>query len=116
MSQHPRLAIHIRDYDVIVILAEQQLRAIRGVCDSGKGTSLQSFGRISRSTRRSEVLKNLSGDGIEYDDWLRRAHQQYGTAMRDAVRIEYDGLGAYRRSKFNNSSGWGQCLVIRHYN
>jgi hypothetical protein len=116
MGQKTCLAVHIGNNDVVIVLAEEQLRPVGGVGDSGERSGLQPLGRISRSARRNEALKNLSGHGIKYDDRLRRSHQQHGASMRGTIWIERKRLGAYGRSEFDDPSSRGQPLVVRDDN
>ena len=113
VGQKARLRVHIRDDDVVVVLAEEQLLAVRGIGDAGEGPRFAGDGFRASHKRGNEALKNLSGHGIEHDDRLGRTHQQDGAAIGLGIRIERNGLGAHRRAEFNDLAGGRQRLVVR---
>ena len=71
--------------NVAVVLAEEQVRAIRRVCDS--------VGAARRRAAVLDILKDSAGLGVEDSDGLWRAHLQDGGGVI-AKGVESDGLGA----------------------
>src|SRR5581483_11218392 len=109
----PGLRIHIRDDDMIIILAEEQLGAVRGIGDTGEGAGFVEREGGAVHGCRDESLEDLASGGIEYDYRLWRAHEQHRAAFSLAIRIERYGFGAHRRSKLHNFSGGRQGLIVR---
>ncbi len=70
VGQKTRLRVHIGYDDVVVVLAEEQALAVRGIGDAGEGPRFA--GCRFRAFHRgwNEALENLSGRGIEHDNRL----------------------------------------------
>ena len=116
IAEKARLPVHVRDHNIVIVLAEEQLRAVGGIRDARERTGAPVFGGGGRCIRWDETLKDLSRCGVEYDDRLRRTHQQHSRAMGHPIWIQRNGLGSYRRTQFNDLPGWCERLVVRRDN
>ena len=114
VGQKAGVRIYIRDDDMIVVLAEEQLCAVGGIGDAGEGSGC--VGSKGRAFHRSwnEALQNMPGGGVEHDNRLGRTHEQDGAARGLAIRIERNGFRAHRRTEIDDLTGRRQRLIVRH--
>ena len=86
-----------------MVLAEQQVQAIRRIGDAGGAAVLVPAVR--------EVLQDSAGQGVEDGDGLWCAHLQDGGGG-GWLRVERDGLGAGRDAEVDlGASGGDDCAV-----
>src|SRR6185312_17523210 len=97
-----RVRVHFRNHDMVVVLAEEQRLAVRGIGDARERSRLAGHGLRAFHRTWRETLEDLPRRTVEDNDRLRRAHQQNSPRMDPAIRVESDGLCPHWRTEINH--------------